>query len=120
MNVPSLANNVYAAKDKYDGVVFVLPVIVQRPTLNPNYLYLDSCSAFTQLFTEDHILDLEKVRIYLRAGCNAGTSTSDEQEMLVLGAIKAWLVRTGVANLASLPQLEREGRTFAYKPTVTG
>ena len=96
----------YAAEDEYDGVAFVLPVMVQQRTLNPHCLYLDSCSAFNQLFTENHITDLERVRISLGAGCNAGTSTSDEKGM-VLGAIRTWLVRTGIANLASIPQMKR-------------
>ena len=92
----------YGAEDEYDGVAFVLPVMVQRRTLNPHYLYLDSCSAFNQVFTENHISDLEQVRISLRAGCNSGTSTSDEKGM-ILGAIKAWLVCTGIENLTSIP-----------------
>ena len=104
----------YAAEDEYDGVAFFSPVMVQRRMLNPHYLSLDSCSAFNQLFTENYITDLERVRILLRAGCNAGTSTSDEKGM-VLGAIMAWLVRTGIVNLASIPQMESNGWTFEYK-----
>ena len=99
LNVADVDDDVYAAEDKYTGVAFVLPGMVQWRTLNPHYLYLDSCSAFNQVFTENHISDLEQVRISLRAGCNAGTSTSDKKGM-VLGAIKAWLVRTGIVNLA--------------------
>ncbi len=34
---------------------------------------------------------------------------------MVLGAIRAWLVRTGIANLASIPQMELDGWTFEYK-----
>ena len=88
LNVADVENDVYKAEDKYDGVAFILPVMVQRRTLKPHYLYLDSCLAFNQVFTENHILDLEQVRMSLRARCNAGTSTSDEKGM-ILGAIKA-------------------------------
>ena len=42
LNVATFNNDIYPAKDKYDGVAFVLPVLVQRRTLNPQYLYLDS------------------------------------------------------------------------------
>ena len=66
--VDAVKDNIYAAEDKYNGVAFVLPVMVQRRTLNPHYLYLDSCWAFNQVFTENHISDLEQVRISLRAG----------------------------------------------------
>ena len=107
-------DDVYAAEDEYNGAAFVLPVMVQRHRLNPHYLYLDSCLAFNQVFRENHISDLEQVRISLRAGCNTGTSTSDEKGM-ILGAIKTWLVRTGIVNLASIPQMERNGWTFEYK-----
>ena len=104
----------YVVEDEDDGVAFVSPVMVQRRTFNPHYLYLASCSAFNQVFTENHISDLEQVRIFLRAGCNTGTSTSDEKDM-ILGAIKAWLVRTRIINLASIPQMERGDLTFEYK-----
>ena len=40
LNVTFLDKDVYAAKDKYDGVVFFLPVMVRRKILNPHYLYL--------------------------------------------------------------------------------
>ena len=43
-----------------------------------------------------------------------GTSTLDEKGMM-LSAIKVRLVRTGIANLASIPQVERNGWTFKYK-----
>ena len=66
------------------------------------------------MFTENHISDLDQVRISLRAGCNTGTRTSDEKG-LILGTIKAWLIRTGIANLASIPQMEHDSWTFEYK-----
>ena len=78
LNVASLGNNKYAVKDKYDIIVFALPVMVQRSTMSPHYLYLDSCSLFNLVFAEDYISDLETVRIFLRAGCNADNSTSDK------------------------------------------
>ena len=95
-------DDIYAAEDKYDGVAFVSTVLVQQRTLTPHYLYLDSCSAFNQVFTENNVSDLEQVRFSLRAVCNTGTSKPDEKGM-ILGAIKVWLVRTMIANLASIP-----------------
>ena len=107
LNVASFGDDVYATEDKYKGVAFVSPVMVQGHTLDLYYLCLDSCLVFNQVFTKNHISDLELVRISSRAGCNTGTSTSDEKEM-ILGAIKAWLVRTGIVNLASIPQMEQD------------
>ena len=95
-------NDIYAAEDDYNGVASVSPVAVRCCTLNSHYLYLDSCSAFNQVFTENHISDLKQVRNSLRARYNAGTSTVDEKGMHP-GTTKAWLVRTGTANLASIP-----------------
>jgi len=46
LNVADVEDDVYGAEDEYDSVTFVLPVMVQRRTLTPHYLYLDSCSAF--------------------------------------------------------------------------
>ena len=92
-------------------------MLVQCYTLNPHYLHLDSYLGFNPVFTENHILDLKRVRISLRTGCNAGTSTSAEQGM-ILGGTKARLVQTGITNLASLPQLEHEG--LHTRPKVTG
>jgi hypothetical protein len=62
--------------------------------------------AFIQVFTEEHILDFWNVKIFLWAGYNAGTTTSDKKDM-VLGPIQAWLVQIGIANLVSILQLER-------------
>ena len=105
LNAASFEDAIYTTEDKYNGVAFVSPVMVQSRTLTPHYLYLDSCSAFNQVFTENHISDLQQVRISLRAGCNTRTSMSNEKGM-ILGAIKTWLVRTGIVNLASIPQME--------------
>ena len=114
LNVADAKDDVYRSEDEYDGITFVSPAMVQRRTLNPPYLYLDGCSAFNQVFTENHISDLEQVRISLRAGYNAVTNTSDKKGM-ILGATKEWLVRTGITNLASVPQMKRNGWTFNYK-----
>ena len=34
---------------------------------------------------------------------------------MILGAIKAWLVRTGISNLALITQMERDGYTFDFE-----
>ena len=104
----SFKDDVYAAEHKCDNAAFVSLVMVQRHTLNPCYLYLTSYSTFNQVFTKNHISDLEKVRISLRAGCNTGTSISDKKGM-IRGAINTWLVRTGIVSIASIPHMEHDG-----------
>ena len=42
LKISSVDDDIYAAKDKYDGIAFGLPAMVQRLRLNPHYLYLDS------------------------------------------------------------------------------
>ena len=41
LNVDAVDNSIYATEEKYDGAAFVSPVMVQRRTLNPHYLYLN-------------------------------------------------------------------------------
>ncbi len=45
--------------------------------------------------------------------CNAGTIFSKEKGML-LDMFSMWLVRNGIANLLSVPCLEREGCEITY------
>lgn len=90
--------------------------IVQRArrTLNEDHVYLDSCSTFNQVFTDKHIEDIEKVTTILKGRCNAGISTADEKGWM-MGMFHMWLVRNGIANILSIPQLERDGCILEYK-----
>ena len=56
LNLDNVKDDMYGAENEYDGVTFVSPVMVQRCTFHPHYLYVDRCSAFNQVFTENHIL----------------------------------------------------------------
>ena len=78
-----------------------------RRTLDPNKLYLDSTSSFHQMFTDEHLEDIKQVEVVLSGHCNAGTSFSDEKGVY-LDLFKMWLVKNGIANLLSLPRLERD------------
>jgi hypothetical protein len=88
-------------------------VVATHKTLNPHCLYLYSISSFRQIFTEEHLNHLNTAGITLRADCNAGTNFSTKkgwyQDLFHL-----WLVRNGIANLLSLPQLEDNGFTISY------
>jgi hypothetical protein len=77
LTIAAVDNTTYAVKDEYNSVAVVLPVMMlARWVFNPHYLYLDSCSVFNKVVTKDHINDLRRVKIALRRGYTAGTSTS--------------------------------------------
>jgi hypothetical protein len=79
-----------------------------RSNLGRDKLYLDTTSSFHQMFHADHLEDVRKVSTTLKAHCNAGTTHSDEKGML-LGLFDMWIVRDGIANILSVPQLVRDG-----------
>ena len=59
--------------------------------------------------------DLSGVRTVngtLRSDCNAGSTYSNQKGYL--GDLDMWLNGGGIANLISIPQLERDGYTVTY------
>ena len=54
-----------------------------------------------------------EIQLALHTISNAGQNTASENGKL-LEALQAWLVRNGVANLLSLPELERLGFRIMY------
>jgi hypothetical protein len=122
VNCPDLTN---AQRDKLDGMVHIsigdaefkgigflqnestnTRVVATRNTLDLHQLYLDSTSSFHQVFTEEHLDNLHLAGATLCADCNAGTNFADLFDL--------WLVRNGITNLLSLPQLEADGFTVSY------
>jgi hypothetical protein len=88
-------------------------VVATCKTLDPQQLYLDSTSSFHQVFTEEHLDNLRLVGTTLRAYCNAGTNFATKKGWY-RNLFDLWLVRNGIANLLSLPQLEADGFTVSY------
>jgi hypothetical protein len=76
-------------------------------------IYLDSTSTFNQVFEEELLDHQGKVSTTLCAHCNAGVSHADEKGIL-LGTFDCWLVRNGIANILSIPQLERDWFVVEY------
>ena len=89
----------------------------EREQLNSDHLYLDSTSPFHQMFDASHIDNVKNVSTILRGSCNASTTLS-EMKGWYKGLFHMWLVRNGVENLLSLPQLELEGYCIKYD-TIT-
>jgi hypothetical protein len=70
-------------------------------------------SSFRQVFTEEHLVNLWLAGATLRANCNVGTNFTTKKG-LYFELFNLWLVRNGIANLLSLPQLEADGFTVSY------
>ena len=85
----------------------------QHKTLKPTYLYLDSMSSFYQVFSDKYLEEVKEVGVTLYGKCNAGEVFSNEKGML-LDMFCMWLVRNGIANLLSIPCLERDGYQVTY------
>ncbi len=88
-------------------------VIATRKTLDPQRLYLDSTSSFRQVFTKEHLDNRCLTGATLRADCYAGTNFATKKGWY-RDLFDLWLVRNGIANLLSLPQLEADGFTVSY------
>ena len=65
------------------------------------------------MFTSKNMSNIQRVSTTLRGKCNGGVSHSDEKGD-VLDMFNMWLVQTGIANLLSLPSLERDGFCVSY------
>jgi hypothetical protein len=88
-------------------------VIATRKTLDPHQLYLNSTSSFHQVFTEEHLDNLQFAGTTLHADCNAGTNFATKKGWY-RNLFNLWLMRNGIANLLSLPQLEADGFKVSY------
>jgi hypothetical protein len=88
-------------------------VVATRKTLDPQWLYLDSTFSFHQVFTEEHLDNLQLAGATLRADCNAGTNFATKKGWY-RNSFELWLVCNGITNLFSLPQLEADGFTVSY------
>ena len=98
----------YPSLGDLEGVALVSPAAGIIVRLSKRKLYLDSCVSNIQTFLEKWLENTYEAQIGLHTISNGGHNTASESGML-LGAIEAWLVRSGVANLLSIPELERRG-----------
>ena len=88
------------------------PKAKERLRLSEHKLFLDSCATYHSVFVEWCLKNVHEVKRYLKGHCNAGVTICKEQGYY--GAFKMWLNRNGIANLLSIPQLERDGYTVDY------
>jgi hypothetical protein len=72
-----------------------------------------STSSFHQVFTKEHLDNLWLTGTTLCADCNAGTNFATKKGWY-RDLFDLWLVRNGIPNLLSLPQLEADGFMVSY------
>ena len=84
----------------------------KRFTLEPFKLYLDSCATYHSAFVKEMLHSVKTVGTVLQGNCNAGVSMSKEKG--IFGPWSFWLNENGIANLLSIPQLEKDGYTVDY------
>ena len=85
---------------------------VKRFTIDSHKLYLDSCDTYHSAFVRWMLDDMKTVTTVLQGNCNTGVSTSNEKGFY--GLWNFWLNKQGIANLISIPQLEKDGYTIDY------
>jgi hypothetical protein len=111
--------HVTIGNEDFEGISFLQnkstnPHIVSTcKTLDPRWFYLDITLSFHQVFMEEHLDNLRLAGATLRANCNASTNFATKK-VWYRNLFVVWLVRNGIANLLSLPQLEADGFTVRY------
>ena len=84
----------------------------QRVTLCAWKLYLDSCATYHSAFVDWMLSDIRIVSSILRGNCNAGVTSTNVKGVYELWEF--WLNKKGIANLLSIPQLEKDGFEIDY------
>ena len=109
-NVPTIETTDVQGKHVLFSAVKNSPV--KRFTLDSHKLYLDSCATYRSAFVRWMLDYVKTVTTVLQGNCNAGVSTSNEKGFY--GLWNFWLNEQGIANLLSIPQLEKDGYTIDY------
>eukprot|EP00956_Cyclotella_meneghiniana_P039180 scaffold167175_cov42-Cyclotella_meneghiniana.AAC.1 len=102
--------------DVFDGVGFLTPSgskANERLSCGDHKLFLDSCATNHTMCTEKFLSRLHLTKVYLRQNCNAGSKLTNRQGYW--NGIPFWVNNTGIANLLSIPKLEKHGWIIKYK-----
>ena len=79
----------------------------KRKTLDANKLYLDSAATHHSMFCKRYLTNIRQAGKILRRNCNAGAISSTPKGDL--GMFEMWVNESRIANLLSIPQLEKDG-----------
>ena len=98
-----------------ESVSFIQPTNTahKRIRCGDEKLYLDSCATNHSKCTRRFLERIHTTMTYLRQNCNAGSKVTNKQGYWM--GIPFWLNETGIANLLSLPKLEKAGWVIEYK-----
>eukprot|EP00956_Cyclotella_meneghiniana_P039152 scaffold166732_cov36-Cyclotella_meneghiniana.AAC.1 len=103
--------------DVFDGVGLLVPSDTgpssKRVTCGDHKLFLDSCATNHTMCTEKCLSRLHLTKVYLRQNCNAGSKLTNRQGYW--NDLPFWVNNSGIANLLSLPKLEKSGWQIQYK-----
>ena len=70
--------------------------------------YLDGCSTVTAFKNAKHLKNIHKSDDHLKVNCNAGAVIADE--IGSFGGLQVWYMPEGIANIFSMPELEKQYR----------
>ena len=99
--------------DIFEGVGLHVNDKSKRLGCGEDKLYLDTCATNHTMCTKKHLERLHSTKIYLRQNCNAGSKITNTQGYW--NNMPFWYNDTGIANLLSVPKLEKAGWVIAYK-----
>ena len=83
------------------------PAAERQDTLAPWKLYLDSCATYHAFFDKRFLRDVKEGSSVMNGRCNAGTTRTNKRGMWE--GFQVWLNEHGIANLLSIPMLEKAG-----------
>eukprot|EP00569_Conticribra_weissflogii_P008200 CAMPEP_0171363762 /NCGR_PEP_ID=MMETSP0879-20121228/3564_1 /TAXON_ID=67004 /ORGANISM="Thalassiosira weissflogii, Strain CCMP1336" /LENGTH=562 /DNA_ID=CAMNT_0011870969 /DNA_START=26 /DNA_END=1714 /DNA_ORIENTATION=- len=111
--------NIDEELDAPTGVGFVQAAYAQRYgyRLDPEHIYLDTCSTFSQVVRKEYLKNVHRVEKGLTAYCNAGKTYTDLKGKL--GSMNVWLNTMAIANIISFTELEKKYR-ISYDTVTTG
>ena len=78
-----------------------------RSTLDYYKFYLGSCATYHTMFHTKFLTDVKEGNTVMHGQCNAGKTSTSTQGMY--GRFKIWVNKGGIANLLSIPMLEKAG-----------
>ena len=79
----------------------------KRLTLQWWKVYLDNCATYHTFYIKEFLRNIEENKGTMNGNCNAGETKITKRGYF--GKLKVWLNENGIANLLSIPQLEKDG-----------
>ena len=86
--------------------------VIKRFTLDAYKIYFESCATYHSSFVRWMLGNGHQVITLIQGNCNVGASTSYEKGFF--GLWDLWINEQGIANLLSIPKLEKDGYVIDY------